>query len=278
MGGLGGWSRVVATYCLISCIDWNGEFAGDSAHFSPRCISKGMKYGVPWSDVRQYLFSVSKHTVFGSELELWLLIALAYSKSLRNPRMHPLFSTTMILPVLISLCTHPAINNRTRAGRILVSARSIQQKYIVTCEHIVDSFECLVNRRSIMKSIANLSIDQPILCLCLVLTLRTMSQVRGCWCTMRSAGCKMRVFILTSQWGNVAARWYPRHCGRQNSTIGQSFLQTLFAIHPFGVMEDPNEWQAIRYVCKGITDPFPVVDINPPVVLFLSNFTQSVVY
>jgi len=43
-------------------------------------------------------------------------------------------------------------------------------------------------------------------------------------------------------------------------------------------MEDPHEWQAIRYVCKGILDPFPIVDVNPPVVLFLSNLTQFIVY
>ena len=52
-----------------------------------------------------------------------------------------------------------------------------QLKHLVTCEHIVDSLECLVNRWSIMQGIADLSIYQAILRLCLVLMLRTMSLV-----------------------------------------------------------------------------------------------------
>jgi len=56
--------------------------------------------------------------------------------------------------------------------------------------------------------------------------------------------------------------------------IGQSLLQTLFAIHSLKVVEDLHEWQTIWHVFKGTINPFPVVGINPPIILFVTNFIQ----
>ena len=71
--------------------------------FSPECILKGMKYGVSWSNIRKILSLISKHTVLGFGLSL--LITLAYSMSLKSLWIHPLFSTMMMLSILISLWT-----------------------------------------------------------------------------------------------------------------------------------------------------------------------------
>ena len=101
-------------------------------------------------------------------------------------------------------------------------------RHLVTCEYIVN---CLVNWLSIMKSIANFSIDQPILCLCLVLTFRTMTcdRVQGWLYTMRSAGRRIRDFILSIWWGNVLARWHQtltRHSGGDRiARLGKAFFK-----------------------------------------------------